>query len=227
VDSRDEAEGVRTLELSVPGWPGHCAGQHADLRLTAEDGYQAVRSYSLAGPPRNGTVELTVERLDDGEVSPYLVDEFRPGDQLELRGPVGGYFVWDPSDPGPLMLIGGGSGVAPLAAILRERAALGSSAPARLLYSAGSEERLIYREELDELVQPSYTLTREQPPGWTGYSRRVDRELLAETVWPASENPIVFVCGPTAFVETVAELLIDLGHAAQRVRTERFGPTGK
>jgi ferredoxin-NADP reductase len=226
VDSRDEAEGVRTLELSVPGWPGHRAGQHADLRLTAEDGYQAVRSYSLAGPPGNGTVELTVERLDDGEVSPYLVDEFRPGDRLELRGPVGGYFVWDPSDPGPLMLIGGGSGVVPLAAMLRERAVLGSTVAARLLYSAGSEERLIYREELDELVRPSYTLTREQPSGWAGYARRVDREMLAETVWPASDVPAIFVCGPTAFVETVAELLLELGHRSDRVRTERFGPTG-
>jgi ferredoxin-NADP reductase len=226
VSSRDEAEGVKTLALSVPGWPGHRAGQHVDLRLTAEDGYQAVRSYSLAAPAANGRVEVTVERLDDGEVSPYLVDEFRPGDQLELRGPIGGYFVRDPADPGPLMLVGGGSGVVPLAAMLRERAALGSSVPARLLYSARSEERLIYRSELDELVQPAYALTRELPPGWEGYDRRVDREMLRETVWPASENPAIFVCGPTAFVETVAELLIELGHAAQRVRTERFGPTG-
>ena len=226
VGSRDEAAGVRTLELSVPGWPGHRAGQHADLRLTAEDGYQAVRSYSLAGPARDSTVELTVERLDDGEVSPYLVDEFRPGDQLELRGPIGGYFVWDPDDPGPLMLIGGGSGVVPLAAMLRERAATASQVPARLLYSARSDERLIYRRELDELVQVTYVLTREQPPGWTGYARRVDAEMLAETVWAAEEGPAIFVCGPTAFVETVAELLIDLGHRPERVRTERFGPTG-
>jgi ferredoxin-NADP reductase len=226
VASRDEAEGVRTLELSVPGWPGHRAGQHADLRLTAEDGYQAVRSYSLAAPASNSTVELTVERLEDGEVSPYLVDEFRPGDQLELRGPIGGYFVRDPTDPGPLMLIGGGSGVVPLAAMLRERAALGSDVPARLLYSARSEDRLIYRDELERLVDATYALTREQPPGWTGYDRRVDREMLAETVWPAEDEPAIFVCGPTAFVETVAELLIGLGHGAQRVRTERFGPTG-
>ncbi len=224
--SRDEAEGVRTLQLAVPGWPGHRAGQHTDLRLTADDGYQAVRSYSLAAPTSNGTVELTVERLDDGEVSPYLVDEFRPGDQLELRGPVGGYFVWDPSDPAPLMLIGGGSGVVPLAAILRERAAVGSEVPARLLYSARSADRLIYRKELDELVHPTYALTREQPDGWTGYARRVDREMLAETVWAPGEGPTIFVCGPTAFVETVAELLIELDHAPGQVRTERFGPTG-
>jgi ferredoxin-NADP reductase len=227
VGSRDEAPAVRTLELAVPGWPGHRAGQHADVRLTAEDGYQAVRSYSLAAPASDGRVELTVERLEDGEVSPYLVDEFRPGDQLELRGPIGGYFVWDPEDPGPLMLIGGGSGVVPLAAMLRERAAFGSTVPARLLYSARSHERLIYREELQPLAEVSFALTREQPPGWTGYARRVDAEMLAEAGWPAVDGPAVFVCGPTAFVEAVAELLLGLGHRPDRIRTERFGPTGR
>jgi ferredoxin-NADP reductase len=229
VGSRDEAPGVRTLELAVPGWPGHRGGQHVDLRLTAEDGYQAVRSYSLAAPAANGRVELTVERLEDGEVSPYLVDEFRAGDRLELRGPIGGYFVWDPEDRAPLMLIGGGSGVVPLAAMLRERAALGSEVPARLLYSAGSAERLIYREELDRRngVEVSFALTREQPPGWRGFARRVDAPMLAETVWPAEREPAIFVCGPTAFVEAVAELLVGLGHRPGRIRTERFGPTGR
>jgi ferredoxin-NADP reductase len=227
VDARDEVPGVRTLELDVRGWPGHRAGQHVDLRLTSEDGYQAVRSYSLAAPAPNGRIELTVERLEDGEVSPYLVDEFSTGDQLELRGPIGGYFVWDPGDPGPLMLVGGGSGVVPLAAMLREGAALRSEVPARLLYSARSQERLIYREQLEQLVDASFALTREQPPGWTGYARRVDAEMLAETVWPAGDAPAIFVCGPTAYVETVAELLLGLGHRPDRIRTERFGPTGR
>jgi ferredoxin-NADP reductase len=227
VEGRDEAPGIRTLVLSVPDWPGHRGGQHVDLRLTADDGYQAVRSYSLSAPASNGTVELMVERLPDGEVSPYLVDDLGPGDRLELLGPIGGYFVWDPGDPAPLMLIGGGSGIAPLAAILRERTLLGSQVPARLLYSARSEERLIYREELERLAQVFCTLTRERPPGWDGYARRVDREMLSETVWPATESPAVFVCGPTPFVESVAELLVELGHHPDRVRTERFGPTGK
>jgi ferredoxin-NADP reductase len=211
----------------MPDWPGHRGGQHVDLRLTAEDGYQAVRSYSLAAPPSDGTIELTVERLDDGEVSPYLVDELRRGDRLELLGPIGGYFVWDPEDPGPLMLIGGGSGIVPLAAILRERRALGSEVPARLLYSARSEERLIYRDELAALAEVYWTLTREQPAGWPGYARRVDRVMLTETVWPLAEAPAVFACGPTAFVESVAELLVGLGHTPDRIRTERFGPTGR
>jgi ferredoxin-NADP reductase len=226
---RDETPSVRSFSLSVPGWTGHRPGQHVDLRLTAEDGYQAVRSYSLAAPAQNGRVELTVERLEDGEVSPYLVGEFRAGDRLELRGPIGGYFVWDPDDPGPLMLIGGGSGVVPLAAMVRERAALGTEVPARLLYSAGSAERLIYREELDRLndVEVFYALTREQPPGWPGFARRVDEPMLAETVWPAEREPAIFVCGPTAFVEAVAELLVGLGHRPGRIRTERFGPTGR
>ena len=227
VGGRDEVPGVRTLELSVPAWPGHRAGQHVDLRLTAEDGYQAVRSYSLAAPAADGRIQLTVERLEDGEVSPYLVDEFSPGDQLELRGPIGGYFVWDPSDPGPLMLIGGGSGIVPLAAMLRERAAIGSEVPVRLLYSARSQERLIYGGELGQLAEAFFALTREQPSGWAGYARRVDRAMLAETVWPAEDGAAIFVCGPTAFVESVAELLLDLGHPPDRIRTERFGPTGR
>jgi ferredoxin-NADP reductase len=223
-----ETPSVRTIELDVPSWPGHRAGQHLDVRLTAEDGYFAERSYSIAsavGEP----VAITVERLDNGEVSPYLTQELCVGDQLELRGPVGGYFVWDAADGGPLLLVGGGSGVVPLRAILRQRERSGSSAPVRLLYSARMLSELIYRDELAEHhdgVEVTYTLTRERPSGWTGYARRVDRALLAEIAWPAEKNPLAFVCGPTSFVETVAAGLVELGYAPDRVKTERFGGTG-
>ena len=219
---------MRTIELDVPSWAGHRAGQHLDVRLTAEDGYSAERSYSIAtaaGEP----VAITVERLDDGEVSPYLTEELRAGDQLELRGPVGGYFVWEPVDGGPLILAGGGSGIVPLRAILRERERTGSDVPVRLLYSARTQSDLIYRDELatrHDGVEVFYTLTREQPAGWTGYTRRVDRPLLAETAWPAGKNPLAFVCGPTSFVETVASGLVALGYPSGRVKTERFGGTG-
>ncbi len=212
--------------LDIPGWPGHRAGQHLDVRLTAEDGYRAERAYSIGSAPGE-PVAITVERLDDGEVSPYLTEELRPGDALELRGPIGGYFVWGPEDGGPLLLVAGGSGIVPLMAMLRLRRASGSDVPARLLYSSRTVEDVIYRAELDELdAEVIHTLTRAQPPGWTGYARRVDALLLAEVAWPAAEDPLVFVCGPTPFVETVAGGLIELGYPPQRVKTERFGASG-
>ena len=217
---------MRTIVLDVPDWAGHRAGQHLDVRLTAEDGYRAERSYSIGSPPGE-PVAITVERLDDGEVSPYLTEELRAGDALELRGPIGGYFVWGPEDGGPLLLVAGGSGVVPLMAMLRHRHAAGSDVPARLLYSSRTLEDVIYRAELDRLgAEVVHTLTREQPPGWTGYTRRVDAEMLREVAWPASEDPRVFVCGPTPFVETVAGTLVQLGYPPQMVKTERFGATG-
>jgi ferredoxin-NADP reductase len=217
---------VKTLELDVPGWPGHRAGQHLDVRLTAEDGYQAQRSYSIASAPGD-SVALTVERLDDGEVSPYLVDEAREGDQLEVRGPVGGYFVWDGDEPGPVLLVAGGSGVVPLMAMARHWARIGSAAPMRLVYSSRTWEDVIYRDELETLdLDVVHTLTREQPPGWTGYTRRIDGELLADVAWPASESPRVYVCGSTRFVDAAADGLIALDYDPGWIRTERFGATG-
>ena len=230
VETVPENERARTLRFRAAGLAPHRAGQHVDLRLTAEDGYAAVRSYSLAAPASgNGTVSVTVERLDDGEVSPYLVDEMRVGDLLEVRGPIGGYFVWSSSDPRPLTLVAGGSGVVPLAAMIRQRAAERAPAPMRLLYSARSAGDLLFRAELDEPgdgVEVRHTLTRSQPGGWTGYARRVDRPMLEEAVWPGDADARAFVCGPTAFVEQVAELLLELGYPPATVRTERFGPTG-
>jgi ferredoxin-NADP reductase len=233
VERVPETERVVSLVLDVPDWPRHLPGQHVDVRLTAEDGYQAQRSYSIAAPADGNRVVLTVERLEDGEVSPFLVDYLRPGDQFELRGPIGGYFVWDGSDGGPLHLVAGGSGVVPLMAMLRHRAALGTSGPAALLYSARTAGDLIYREELDRLaagddaLEVAYTLTREQPPGWTGYDRRVDAEMLAEAFGSIDPAASVFVCGPTRFVEVAADGLVGLGYEAGRVRTERFGPSGR
>jgi ferredoxin-NADP reductase len=225
----DETATVRTIELQVPAWAGHRAGQHVDVRLTAEDGYTAERSYSIASAPGE-PVAITVERLEDGEVSPYLTEELRAGDELELRGPIGGYFVWDgDQDGGPLMLLAGGSGVVPLRSILRHRARTGSAVPARLLYSARSLPDVIYRAELDRLdggAEVTYTLTRSQPPGWTGHRGRVDAALLDEVAWPVSQDPIAFVCGPTSFVEAVADGLVGLGYPPRRVKTERFGATG-
>jgi ferredoxin-NADP reductase len=225
---RETAQAV-TIVLDMPDWPGHRAGQHLDVRLTAEDGYRAERSYSIASAPGE-PLAITVERLDDGEVSPYLTEELRAGDDLELRGPIGGYFVWDPDqDHGPLLLAAGGSGIVPLRAILRHRERTGSTTPARLLYSARSLADVIYRQELDHYgdgVQVTYTLTRIQPPGWTGPARRVDAALLADVAWPASSGPLAFVCGPTSFVEAVAEGLVGLGYPQARVKTERFGATG-
>jgi ferredoxin-NADP reductase len=225
-----ETPRVQSIVLDAAEWAGHRAGQHVDVRLTAEDGYQAQRSYSIASAPEDDHLVLTVERLDDGEVSSYLVGELRPGDELELRGPIGGWFVWDDSLGGPLLLVGGGSGVVPLRAMLRHRAASGGDVPARLLYSARSLDDVIYRDELDRLAAAGeadvrLTLTREAPDGWQGYRGRVDRELLADVAWPAAERPLAYVCGPTAFVEAVAAELVGLGYDPGRVRTERFGPT--
>lgn len=222
-----ETDSVHTIGLEVPDWPGHRAGQHLDVRLTAEDGYTAERSYSIAaasGEP----VAITVERLENGEVSPYLTEELRTGDQLELRGPIGRWFVWDTSDGGPLMLVAGGSGVVPLRAMLRHRQRSGSDVPARLLYSSRTLADVIYRSELDRYrdgAQVIYTLTRGQPAGWTGFSGRIDAAMMAETAWPASQHPLAFVCGPTSFVETAAGNLVDLGYPPERVKTERFGGT--
>ncbi len=230
LDVEPETASVKTIAFDVPGWPGHLAGQHVDIRLTAEDGYQAERSYSIASTLDGTRVELTVERLDDGEVSPYLTGELRPGDQIELRGPVGGYFVWEPTQGGPLMLVAGGSGVVPLMAMIRTRDAAGSDAEARLLLSSRDWEDVIYREELEQLggagLTVIHTLTRSRPPGWTGYGRRVDAEMLAEVGQGLTERPRVYVCGPTPFVEAVAEALVQLGHDPQAIKTERFGSIG-
>ena len=228
VEIVDETPAVRTVVLDLPDWPEHRAGQHVDIRLTAEDGYRAERAYSIASAPGE-QVAITVERLEDGEVSPYLTEVLREGDQLELRGPIGGYFVWGPEDDGPLLLVAGGSGVVPFRAMLRHRHRLGSEVATRLLYSSRTLDDVIYRAELDrpepglEVVQ---TLTRSQPPDWAGYSRRVDQDMLREVAWPAAETPLAFVCGPTSFVETVASGLVDLGYAPARVKTERFGAAG-
>ena len=227
-----ETPRTRSLVLEVPGWEGHRAGQHVDVRLTAEDGYQAQRSYSIASAPEDEKLMLTVDRLDDGEVSTYLTDELMAGDMLELRGPVGGWFVWEAEDGGPLLLVGGGSGVAPLMAMIRHRAAAGSGVPTRLLYSSRSYEEIIYREELetlaagDEALEVFHTLTRSRPEGWTGYDRRIDAGMLAEVSWPPDEIPLVFVCGPTPFVEAAATALVGLRHDPARIKTERFGATG-
>ncbi|MGH3032052.1 MAG: ferredoxin reductase [Gaiellaceae bacterium] len=227
-----ETPRASTLVLDVPDWPGHRAGQHVDVRLTAEDGYQAQRSYSIASAPEDAGLALTVERLADGEVSPYLVGELRPGDRFELRGPIGGYFVWDAGTPGPLQLVAGGSGLVPLMAMLRHRASAGDGVPTRLLHSARSLEDVLYREELQRLagedgdLHLALTLTRERPSGWTGYGRRVDEAMLAEVFGPPTGDALAFVCGPTRFVETAASGLVGLGYDPSRVRTERFGPTG-
>jgi ferredoxin-NADP reductase len=235
-----ETSRTRTVVLDVPGWPGHRAGQHVDVRLTAEDGYQTERSYSIASAPEDRHLSLTVERLEEGEVSPYLTEELRPGDQLEIRGPIGGYFVWDISIGGPLLLVGGGSGIVPLMAMLRHReialrgrdAAARRQIPARLLYSSRRWDDIIYREELirlaenDNTLEVVHTLTREQPVVWNGFRRRIDRRMLTEVGWPATENPRIFVCGPTPLVESAAATLVELGHQPTLVKTERFGPTG-
>jgi ferredoxin-NADP reductase len=231
VEVIDETAGARSVVLDVPDWPGHRAGQHVDVRLTAEGGYQAQRSYSIASAPEDRHVVLTVERIPDGEVSPYLADELMPGDDLELRGPIGGYFVWEESLGGPLLLLSGGSGIVPLRAMLNHRWASGSTVPVRLLYSARSLPDVIYREELARLdafdeIDVRFALTRSWPDGWRGYRRRIDREMLEEISWPPAERPLVYVCGPTAFVEVAASALVDLGHEPARVKTERFGPTG-
>lgn len=230
VDFTAETQRVRSIALHVPGWPGHLPGQHVDVRLTAEDGYQAQRSYSIANPSEGERVELTVEEIPDGEVSAFLVGELRAGDRFELRGPIGGYFVWEPVHGGPLQLVAGGSGIVPLMAMIRANAAMSEPVPTRLLYSVRTPEDIIYRAELEQLTddhaQVTYTSTRIRPPNWRGYDRRVDSAILDEATWPPWEGPHVFVCGPTGFVETVADTLVALGHRPGRVKTERFGPSG-
>jgi ferredoxin-NADP reductase len=230
---KPESVHAKAILFDVPGWPGHLAGQHLDIRLTAEDGYQAQRSYSISSAPTDKPqLEITVERVDGGEVSPFLLDELREGDQIELRGPIGGYFTWMPGDGGPLLLVGGGSGVAPLMAILRARSMAGDRTPVRLLYSARNADELLYRAELDRLAAAGdgfeliITLTRGAPDGWTGERGRIGRDMLAARGFPAGERPRIFVCGPTPFVEACADALVALGHEAARVKTERFGPTG-
>ena len=227
-----ETAHARTLVLDVGRWPGHRAGQHVDVRLTAEDGYQAQRSYSIASPPsRTGEVDLTIEKIPDGEVSPYFHDTVVVGDQVEVRGPIGGYFVWEPSLGGPLLLIAGGSGVVPLMAMLRERASANPRPPAVLLHSSRTFEDVIYREELAALASDGtglrviQTLTRSRPPGWAGYDRRIDRPMLAEALAAAGVAPLVYICGPTLLVEAAANGLVELGVPPAQVRTERFGPT--
>jgi ferredoxin-NADP reductase len=227
----DETARTKSIALDVPEWSGHRAGQHVDVRLTAEDGYQAQRSYSIGSAPEDGQLVLTVERLDDGEVSPYLTEGLIVGDVLELRGPIGGYFVWEDALGGPLLLVTGGSGVVPFRSMLRHHEATGSEVPVRFLYSARTLGDVIYRDELMRLdrrdaIDVRLTLTREQPDGWEGYAGRIDRAMLEDVVWAPGESPLVYVCGPTGFVEAVAETLVALGHDPARIRTERFGASG-
>jgi ferredoxin-NADP reductase len=230
VDVLIETPHVKTIAFDVADWAGHRAGQHVDIRLTAEDGYQAERSYSIASAPNGTRLDLTVVRIADGEVSPYLADELEPGDRIELRGPIGGYFVWEPPQGGPLLLVAGGSGIAPLMAMIRLRAAAGSDVDTRLLFSSRGWDDIIYRDELDRLngdgLTVVHTLTSSQPPGWTGYARLVDTDMLAEVGPSAAERPRVYVCGPTPFAEAVTEALVHLGHDPHAIKTERFGPTG-
>lgn len=226
-----ETPQTKSIVLNLPDWDGHRAGQHVDVRLTADDGYQAQRSYSIASAPEDDHVMLTVERLENGEVSPYLVEELRPGDELELRGPVGGYFIWEQSLGGPLFLVAGGSGLVPFRSMLRHHRAIRSTVPVRLLSSARSFALLLYRDELMQIaaydeIDVSVTLTREQPNGWRGYRRRIDQQLLTEVAWPPDQRPLVYICGPTGFVERAAGALVALGYEPGRIRTERFGGTG-
>jgi ferredoxin-NADP reductase len=229
-DVRRETATARTLVLDVPEWPGHLAGQHLDVRLTAPDGYRASRSYSIASAWSGETIELTVEQVPDGEVSPYLVDVLKVGDPLELRGPVGGWFVWKPEQEGPVQLIGGGSGIVPLMAMLRTHAAADSTTPVRLLYSVRRPASVIYVDDLKSLAAADHVdvrlvYTREAPAGEPRVGR-VDAELIERLAFKSADAPTTYVCGPTPFVETVADLLVAAGHDPARVRTERFGPTG-
>jgi ferredoxin-NADP reductase len=225
----DETARTKSIVLDVPQWRGHHAGQHVDVRLTAEDGYEAERSYSIASSPEDTHLELTVERLDDGEVSPYLVDVLRPGDELELRGPIGGYFVWEAPGDAPLLLMAGGSGVVPFRSMVRHRMAAGSTVPLRLLYSSRSLREVIYRDELqaaDDGVDVELVLTREWPDDWSGHRGRIDQKLLHQLAWPPDEHPAIFICGPNSFVEVMAAGLVKDGHDPRHIKTERFGPSG-
>lgn len=219
--------------LQIADWPGHVAGQHVDVRLTAPDGYSAARSYSIASAPNaEGRVELTVERLPDGEVSPYLTQELAVGDRLELRGPIGGWFVWRSRQTEPVQLIAGGSGIVPLMAMIRSRASAGSTAPFRLLYSVREPGAVFYRDELraisnqDDSVKLAYAYTRVTPKGWPRPPRRIEASVIAETTWSSKLTPTCYVCGPTSFVESVSALLLASGNQPNKIRTERFGPTG-
>jgi ferredoxin-NADP reductase len=226
VDVRDETPAARTLVLDVPDWPGHLPGQHVDVRLTAEDGYSTQRSYSVATPADGSRVELTVQRVDDGEVSPYLTQVLEPGDQLELRGPVGGWFVWRPSDTAPVLLVAGGSGIVPLMAMIRARA---TPVPFRLLYSVRRPEDRYYADELRRPtpgLDVTYVYTRTAPPNWPRPPARLGVADLNTAGWPADFAPDCFVCGPTGFVETTADILLALGHDPRKIKTERFGPSG-
>ena len=234
IDLHDETATVRTIRLEVPDWSGHIAGQHVDVRLTASDGYSAVRSYSIASAPNSEKrVELTIERLPNGEVSPYLTQEIAVGDRLELRGPIGGWFVWRPQQNEQIQLIAGGSGIVPLMAMIRSRASAGSTAPFRLLYSVREPEAVLYRDELQALsdqdhpVSLTYAYTRVAPKGWPRPPGRIDAALIADTNWPSKCFPTCYVCGPTSFVESAAGLLTASGHNPDKIRTERFGPTGE
>jgi len=234
LDLRDETPSARTLALEVRDWPGHIAGQHVDVRLTAADGYSAVRSYSIASAPRsNGRIEITVERLPNGEVSPYLTQQVMAGDELEVRGPIGRWFVWHPEQAMPIQLVAGGSGIVPLMAMIRSHASAGSIAPFRLLYSVREPGFIFYRDELralsnrgDSLVV-TYAYTRVTPKDWPRSAGRIDQELIAGSTWPSNLQPSCYVCGPTSFVELTTDLLIAGGHDRDRIRTERFGATGE
>ena len=224
---------VKSFTLALPAWMRHRAGQHYDLRFTAEDGYQVQRSYSIASEPeREGEIDITVERINDGEVSPYLHDVLVPGDRIEARGPIGGYFVWEAAMSVPLLLIAGGSGVVPLMSMIRHRAAAGAKNPTSLLYSSRNFEDVIYYEELERLrakdpgLQVFHTLTRSQPPDWKGYARRIDETMLKEVAGPLGRSVQVFICGPTLMVESAANSLVKIGIKAGQIRTERFGPSG-
>ena len=227
---RRETPTAATVTLRVPGWPGHDAGQHLDLRLTAEDGYTATRSYSIASVPDGEAVEVTVERLSDGEVSPYLTEEVTGGEHVEVRGPVGGWFVWRPEQKEPVLLVGGGSGVVPLMAVVRRHRETDSQAMLRLVYSVRDPDSVLYRDELAGLerdgIDVRYVFTRKAPPGWPRPPGRLDTDLLAAAAFAPELQPTTYVCGPTAFVEYVANLLVGLGHDPSRVRTERFGASG-
>jgi ferredoxin-NADP reductase len=228
IESRPETSSAKTILLDAPDWAGHRAGQHVDVRLTAEDRYQAQRSYSIASAPEDDHLALTIEEIGDGEVSPYLTQELRAGDELELRGPIGGWFVWDGTESGPLLLFAGGSGVVPLRAMLRHRAATSNSTPARLVYSARSLDDVIYRDELERSapdVEVELALTRSWPEDWTGHRGRVDDALLEAVAWPSSQAPATYICGPTGFVEAISRQMIERGHDPGRIKTERFGPT--
>jgi ferredoxin-NADP reductase len=231
VEKQVETPRVMTVRLESDAWPGHLPGQHVDIRLTAEDGYQAQRSYSIASAPAAGRLDLTIEEIADGEVSPYLSEVLRPGDHLELRGPIGGYFTWTEANGGPLLLVGGGSGVAPLMSMLRYREAIGSDIPATLLYSSRSWDEIIFREELERLsadpgIRIIHTLTRSHPDGWNWYTRRIDAAMLEEATGEPEPGRLAYVCGPTQLVENVASALVSIGYPPVRVKTERFGPTG-